>query len=234
MEKYFSHIEDNYLSICEKIAQSAEHSGRNFEDILFTAVTKTVDSKLVNQSIISGIKSIGENRVQEFLSKYESYNLDNVKINFIGSLQKNKVKYICDKVDCIESVNSLSLAEEIQNRCKAIDKTMSVLIEVNLENEVTKTGISQDGLYEDLEKMSLMPNIKICGLMCIPPFSANVNEKRKYCYKMNKLFVDIKGKKMDNVFMQRLSMGMSDDFEVAILEGSTEVRIGSALFGLRK
>ena len=197
------------------------------------AVTKTVDPILVNIAISLGIKVIGENRVQEFLEKEVCYNLKDATVHFIGTLQRNKVKYIVKRVQMIESVNSLKLAEEIDSQCFQNSTRMPVLIEVNVGNEMTKTGIIKEDLFELIESVSKLKNIQVKGLMAIPPYTTDYQLQRSYCAEMNKLFIDIKSKKIDNICMDCLSMGMSQDYIAAIEEGSTQIRLGTALFGTR-
>lgn len=193
------------------------------------AVTKTVPAELVNVAIQEGIDLLGENRVQEFQSKRESYDLRKAEDHFIGHLQTNKVKYLADTVTMIESVSSYKLAEEIDRIMGKKQKKMPVLLEVNIGNEESKSGFEPNNLVENLEKLSKLSNISIKGLMCIPP----KGESEKFFYNIQKLFVDIKGKKLDNIDMSVLSMGMSADFEQAIQYGSNIVRLGTVLFGHR-
>ncbi len=193
------------------------------------AVTKTVPAELVNVAIQEGIDLLGENRVQEFQSKRESYDLRKAEVHFIGHLQTNKVKYLADTVTMIESVSSYKLAEEIDRIMGKKQKKMPVLLEVNIGNEESKSGFEPNNLVENLEKLSKLSNISIKGLMCIPP----KGESEKFFYNIQKLFVDIKGKKLDNIDMSVLSMGMSADFEQAIQYGSNIVRLGTVLFGHR-
>lgn len=193
------------------------------------AVTKTVPAELVNVAIQEGIDLLGENRVQEFQSKRESYDLRKAEVHFIGHLQTNKVKYLADTVTMIESVSSYKLAEEIDRIMGKKQKKMPVLLEVNIGNEESKSGFEPNNLVENLEKLSKLSNISIKGLMCIPP----KGESEKFFYNIQKLFVDIKGKKLDNIDMSVLSMGMSADSEQAIQYGSNIVRLGTVLFGHR-
>ena len=183
----------------------------------------------MNVAIQEGIDLLGENRVQEFQSKRESYDLRKAEVHFIGHLQTNKVKYLADTVTMIESVSSYKLAEEIDRIMGKKQKKMPVLLEVNIGNEESKSGFEPNNLVENLEKLSKLSNISIKGLMCIPP----KGESEKFFYNIQKLFVDIKGKKLDNIDMSVLSMGMSADFEQAIQYGSNIVRLGTVLFGHR-
>ena len=223
----------------KRIADAAERSGRRAEDVTLLAATKTVDADTINFAIRNGIKCIGENRVQELLEKYDAIEKDGVDIHFIGRLQTNKVKYIADKVCMIHSVDSVKLAKEIDRQCAKISVVMDVLVEVNIGGEESKGGISPENLEDFLREISVFRNIRVRGLMCIPPKCEN-DENTKKSYKNNvffekimKLFLDISQKKLDNIYMQVLSMGMSDDYETAVEEGSTIVRIGRGLFGSR-
>ena len=193
------------------------------------AVTKTVDPVAVNHAVTLGINLLGENRVQEFISKKDFYS-KNAEIQFIGHLQTNKVKYIIDSVSMIQSVDSLKLAAEIDRHAARIGKIQNVLVEVNIGNEDTKGGIDRIYLKELLYSISEMKNIKVCGLMSIPPA---VDAERFLC-DMQQLYYDITEENIDNINMDILSMGMSNDYVQAIKYGSTLIRIGRGLFGPRK
>lgn len=213
----------------ESVYEAIQKYQRDPNDVTIMAVTKTVEPSVVNLAIEEGICLLGENRVQEYLSKRDSYLLDRVSVHFIGHLQTNKVKQIIDKVDMIESVSSLKLAKEIQKQAKMINKTMDVLLEVNIGKEESKTGFYKESLLESLYELSEFPNLKVKGLMCIPP----KENAEKFFYEMTQLFVDIREKKLDNINMGFLSMGMSEDYPLAIKYQSNIVRLGSALFGPR-
>lgn len=222
---------DNYKEITQNIARAAEKSGRKYEDITLLAATKTVDVEVINHAIEAGVSFIGENRVQEFLSKYEQYNP--VNMHFIGHLQTNKVKDIIDKVSLIHSVDSYRLAEEISRQAVKRNIIVNILLEINIGDEQSKSGFEYDEAIAAVEKIAKLGGIKIKGLMAIPPICASPDENRPYFAKMKKLFIDIGSKKIDNSSMDILSMGMSDDYQVAIEEGATMVRLGTALFGRR-
>ncbi len=232
-EERFKNIDYNVEFIKEKIAQAAIKSSRNFEDINFMAVTKTVEPIFINRALERGITLIGENKVQELLSKKPYLNLDNVNAHLIGHLQTNKVKQIVGEVSMIESVDSLKLANEISKRSTAAGITTDCLIEVNIGGEESKTGIHPDMLDELVCQISEMQGIRIRGLMTIPPICDDEIELNEYFSKMHRIFIDIKDKKLDNTDISILSMGMSGDYEQAILNGSNHVRIGSAIFGPR-
>lgn len=199
------------------------------------AATKTVSAERINFAIDRlGVDLIGENRVQELLSKYDAIHKEKVEIHFIGRLQTNKVKYIVDKVDMIESVDSLRLAEEISRRCEKIGKVMNILVEVNVGREVSKGGILPEQLDTFLDRILLLPGICFAGLMVIPPKIGENDDPEKYFSESFQIFLDIQAKKHHNIRKPLLlSMGMSDSYESAIRCGSGQVRIGSALFGNR-
>lgn len=227
-------VEENYKVITERIAEAAVRSGRRPEDITFLAATKTVPAEVINHAIGCGLRFVGENRVQEFIEKYDKINwAAGVSGQIIGRLQTNKVKYIVDKVDCIQSVDSVKLAGEISRLSEKAGRRMRVLVEVNIGGEESKGGVAPEMLEAFLEEISAFPGILVDGLMAIPPICAEKSELRNYFSRMQQSFIDIGAKKIDNVFMNCLSMGMSSDYEEAILCGSTMVRIGSSLFGQR-
>ncbi len=237
MERSFSEVLDdvkkNYFEITENIARAAEKSGRKYEDITFLAATKTVEPAVINHAVSLGLRYIGENKVQELLSKYDEYDLKNCDLQFIGHLQTNKVRQIIDKVSMIQSVDSVKLANEISKQSIKNSLVSNILLEVNIGREENKSGVLEEELDELIEKVSAMPNIQIRGLMTIPPVCEKKIEVCKFFDKMYKLFIDISSKKSDNVYMDYLSMGMSDDYEEAVLCGANMVRIGSRLFGSR-
>ena len=232
MEKSSIEIfDENFKIITQNIARAAQKSGRKPQDITVLAATKTVDISVINHAIESGIEFIGENRVQEFSSKYEHYLP--VHKHFIGHLQTNKVKDIINRVELIHSVDSYHLAEEISRQAQKNNKEIDILLEINIGNEQSKSGFCCDEAVSAAEKISKLGGVKIKGLMAIPPVCENSSQNRPYFEKMKKLFIDIEAKKIDNSSMDVLSMGMSDDYEVAIEEGANMVRIGTALFGRR-
>lgn len=228
-----SDVEYNYKLINDRIAEAALKSGRSRDDITFLAATKTVDVDVINHAISFGLDHIGENRVQELLSKYDDYNLESCSLQFIGHLQTNKVRQIIDKVDLIQSVDSLKLANEISKQSLKINKKTDVLIEVNIGKEENKSGIFPEMLEELLCQISEMDGISVKGLMAIPPICDTSQKISKFFNNMHNLFIDISQKKLDNISMTILSMGMSSDYYEAILEGANMVRIGSSLFGAR-
>ena len=233
MERLLSDIEYNYNHIKERIAEAAVKSGRKPQDITFLSATKTVEPEYINYAISLGLDHIGENRVQELLSKYDEYNLENCSLQFIGHLQSNKVRQIVGKVDLIQSVDSLKLAKEVSRVSQNKNLTTDILVEVNIGKEENKSGVMPEMLEELLYQIKDLPSINIKGLMTIPPICDDNNKIRSFFSDMNKMFLDISSKKLDNVSMDILSMGMSGDYYEAILEGANMVRIGSALFGKR-
>lgn len=227
-------VEENYKYITERIAEAAIRSGRNPEDITLLAATKTVPAEVINHAIKCGLRYIGENRVQEFIDKYEAIDWKSgVTGHIIGRLQTNKVKYIIDKVSCIQSVDSLKLAKEISRLSVKHERRMPILVEVNIGDEASKGGIDAENLEEFILEISGFEGIQVEGLMTIPPICEKKTELCNYFSRMNQYFIDIGAKKLDNVSMNCLSMGMSSDYEEAILCGATMVRVGSSLFGER-
>ena len=231
-EKRVQSCIDNYKRIKEDVAQTAIRAGRSADDVRLMCVTKTVEPEYINPVLDLGADLIGENRVQEYCSKLDTLHLDGVEKHIIGHLQTNKVKYIAGRVDMIESVDSLKLAREISKEFKKANSTANVLVEVNIGREESKSGCDIDELEELLYQISELDCIKVKGLMTIPPICDEL-QARKYFALMNKKFLELKEKKIDGVEMQTLSMGMSADYEAAILEGSNIVRVGSAIFGAR-
>lgn len=225
-------FDDNYSDITSRISNAAIRSGRNPKDIILLAATKTIDVDVINYAIEKGLKFIGENRVQEFLSKEDSLN-SNVQKHFIGHLQSNKAKDIVGKVSLIHSVHSLKLAKIISEISFKNNIVSDILLEVNIAGEESKSGFSPTELLENLKEISNLKGVNVKGLMTIPPICENNEENRGYFKEMYNLFLDIQSKKLDNSSMDILSMGMSDDFETAIEEGANLVRIGTALFGNR-
>ena len=233
MDPKFIDIEENIKHIRERIAQAAVKSGREEKDVRFMAVTKTVDPVYINHALAQGIDLIGENKVQEFLGKKDSLNLENTEKHLIGHLQSNKVRKIITEVDMIQSVDSVSLAKEIERQAEKNNMTANVLIEINVGGEESKTGMDKSLFMESFAEIAEMRHIAIKGLMTIPPICENNAQLRKFFDEMYRLFIDIGSKNRDNVSMDILSMGMSGDFEDAILSGSNLVRVGSSIFGPR-
>ena len=224
-------IAENIESIQKEKAEAAERAGRNPEDILLCAVTKTHTAEEINEAIRAGVTDIGENKVQEILDKYDK--VLPVRWHMIGHLQRNKVKYLVGKVQLIHSVDSLRLAEQIEKEFAKADEIANVLIEVNMAQEESKFGISSQETEELIREIAKLPHVRIQGLMTIAPFTDNPETNRVYFKNMKKLSVDINNKNIDNVSMNVLSMGMTGDYQVAVEEGATMVRVGTGIFGER-
>lgn len=225
-------FDENYKVIIDKINNAAIRSGRSADDITLLAATKTVEPKVISYAFEQGLRYMGENRVQEFLSKEEELP-EKMHKQFIGTLQTNKVKQIVGKVELIQSVDSIKLAREISKQSEKLGITTDVLVEINIGNEITKSGIEVEQLDMILEEISKIDAINVKGLMTLGPLGAENNKKIEIFEKMHKLFVDNRTKNCDNISMDILSMGMSDDFDLAVEYGSNMVRVGTALFGHR-
>jgi len=233
MEKLYGNISENLKRIQFEINESIQRYGRGQDSVKLMAVTKTIPPQAVNEAISLGVDLLGESKAQELQAKYASYNKKGVEIHFIGHLQSNKVRQVIDKISMIESVDSVSLAREIDKQAQKNSSKMDVLIEVNIGGEASKFGVSPQHLEALLTEISSLPNTRVKGLMTIPPFSDDILQTEKYFSDMRELFVDIRGKNIDNVSMDVLSMGMSGDYKEAIKHGSNIIRIGTALFGTR-
>ena len=196
------------------------------------AVSKTQPVEIIKQAVACGLTSLGENKVQEIMDKFEPMG-EGMHWHLIGHLQTNKVKYIIDKVDMIHSVESLKLAEEIEKRGAAKGIVMDVLVEVNMADEESKFGITPKNAEEFIRTLGNMEHLRVRGLMTVAPFVENPEDNREYFRQMKQLQVDINAKKIDNIKMDVLSMGMTGDYEVAIEEGATIVRVGTGIFGER-
>lgn len=226
------YIKSNIEYVNKLKGQAAIKSGRKEEDVLLVAVTKLHSPEEINEAIDSGITDIGENKVQEIMDKYDS--VKPVRWHLIGHLQRNKVKYIIDKVNMIHSVDSLKLAEEINKRAEQHNLSMDILIQVNSALDENKFGITTEETDELIKEISeKCPNIKIRGLMCIAPYEEDVNDARPYFAEVKNIFDKYKDIKTDNIDFKYLSMGMTNDFQVAIEEGSNLIRVGTAIFGNR-
>lgn len=219
----------NINIIKERVDASARKTGRTKSDITIVAVSKTVGIDAVGQAVEAGIRDFGENRVQEYLKKREEFS-ENVNWHIIGPLQSNKVKHIVNGICLLQSLDRLSLAQEIEKQCEKNGTELSALVQLNIGKEPTKSGIYEEDLERFLEELSVMRRVRIKGLMAIPPAALYADDNRPYFIKMRRLFETFK---QDYPQMEYLSMGMSDDFEAAIEEGSNMVRIGTAVFGAR-
>ncbi|MCI1268837.1 MAG: YggS family pyridoxal phosphate-dependent enzyme [Ruminococcus sp.] len=228
MENNYSYIDENLKEINYRIGEAAAKYRKPDDVIRLMGVTKTVLPEAVNYAVSKGIKLLGENRVQEYQSKKELYD-KSAEVHFIGHLQSNKVKYIIDSVTLIQSVDSLRLACEIDKLAENKGKIMNILCEVNIGGEQSKSGVMPDKLEELLYAVSELKHVRVNGLMTIPPPSDN----EKFLSEMQQLYIDISNKKIHNINMNVLSMGMTGDYVSAIKYGSTLVRIGTGLFGAR-
>ncbi len=228
MRSEFGYIDDNLKRIMDNFSGALSRSGRSPESVRLMAVTKTVAPEAVNHAIELGVGLLGENRVQEYLSKEEAYD-KSAEVHIIGHLQTNKVKYIIDKVSMIQSVDSFKLAREIDRLAKTHGRVMDILCEVNIGGEESKSGVAPEGLDALLDEVSQLENVRIRGLMTIPPPS----ESDVFLGRMEELFDRIKSENREGVSMDTLSMGMTGDYVQAIEHGATIVRIGTGLFGAR-
>ena len=226
-------IAENVKLVKENIAAAAIRCGRDPADIKLVAATKMNDAFRVREAIAAGVDICGENRVQELQEKLAQGAYDGCPLHFIGHLQKNKVRYIIGKVELIHSVDSVSLAQEINKRAAALGLTQDILLEVNIGAEENKSGFAPEELACALDEMAQFSSIRVLGLMAIPPVCEISENNRVYFRRMKQLFIDIGQKKYDNVIMQLLSMGMSADYEVAVEEGANLVRVGTGIFGAR-
>ena len=226
-------IAENIARIRAQMEEAATKAGRDPKEIKLCAATKMNDSDAVRQAIAAGVDLCAENRVQELVQKGKENAYEGAPVHFIGHLQTNKVKQVVGHVDLIQSVDRMNLLEAIQKEAARQGICQDILLEVNIGNEESKSGFQAEDVLPLLEHIADFPNIRVKGLMAIPPISQNPGDNRKFFAKMYELSVDITAKKYDNVFMDTLSMGMSDDYEDAIACGSTMIRVGTAIFGAR-
>lgn len=227
-----SNVADNLQKVQERMAAAAKRAGRNPEEIRLVAVSKTVPPDRVREGIQAGIKILGENYVQEAKKKIEALGHD-VAWHFIGHLQTNKAKIAVRLFDLIHSVDSLHLAEELNKAARAEGKVLPILLEVKLSTEKSKFGVEEDNILQLAEGISRMENLMLRGLMTMPPLFPDPEDARPYFIRLRKLSELLASQKFARVLMEELSMGMSNDFEVAIEEGATLVRVGTAIFGPR-
>ena len=226
-------IAENVAAIRAKMDAAAYRCGRDPKEIQLCAATKMNDADAVRQAIAAGVDLCGENRVQELVAKQKENAYEGAPVHFIGHLQTNKVKQVVGKVDLIQSVDSLRLLKAIDAEAAKQGIRQNILLEVNVGAEESKGGFSPEEVLPLIEQISDFPHIFVRGLMAIPPISQNPGDNRKFFQKILQLSVDITEKKYDNVLVNCLSMGMSDDFEDAIACGSTMIRVGTAIFGKR-
>ena len=225
-------VAENYREVDRRVGEACARSGRNRKEVTLIAVSKTKPVELIREAMDVGADVFGENKVQELCDKYEQLP-KTLHWHLIGHLQRNKVKYIVDKVDLIHSVDSMRLAEEISKEAEKKQTDVKVLIEVNVAQEESKFGVSVDETEELVREIAKLPRIHVLGLMTIAPNVSDPEENRPVFRTLKKLAVDIKMKNIDNVRMDVLSMGMTGDYQVAIEEGATMVRVGTGIFGER-
>ena len=225
-------ILENIKQVEENIIKSCEKVGRDPKEVTLIAVSKTKPYTAIEEALPSGVLDYGENKVQELTEKYEILPKD-IRWHMIGHLQRNKVKYLVGKVELIHSVDSLRLANQIETEFAKKNEIANILIEVNMANEESKFGITSETTEQLVREISKLEHVRIKGLMTIAPYTDNPETNREYFRNMKKLSIDITEKNIDNVSMDILSMGMTNDYEVAIEEGSTMVRVGTGIFGAR-
>ncbi len=225
-------VKENLVHVERKIEEACKRAGRDRSEVTLIAVSKTKPVSMMREVMETGVIDFGENKVQELTSKYEELDTP-LNWHLIGHLQRNKVKYIVDKVTLIHSVDSYRLAQQIDEEAKKKNVIVNILIEVNIANEESKFGVAKEEVLPLLMEISKLTNVKVKGLMTIAPYVENSEENRIHFRNMHKLIVDIKSKNIDNIDMDILSMGMTGDYEVAIEEGATMVRVGTGIFGKR-
>lgn len=226
-------IQENMKAVEDRIASECQKAGRKPEDVTLIAVSKTKPVEMLMEAYEYGCRDFGENKVQELLDKYEVMPKD-IRWHMIGHLQRNKVKYIVDKVYLIHSVDSLRLAEEISKEATKKNVCVNILVEVNVANEETKFGTTCEEVKQLVQDIAKLPNICVKGLMTIAPFVENAEKNRPIFSKLKKISVDIMDENIDNITMEKLSMGMTGDYAVAVSEGATYVRVGTGIFGVRQ
>lgn len=225
-------LKDALIEVENNILDACERSGRNPEEVTLIAVSKTKPVEMLQEVYNEGIRDFGENYVQELADKIEIMPKD-IRWHMIGHLQRNKVKYIVGKVACIHSVDSLRLAEVINERSIKLGVVTKIMAEVNIAGEESKFGFTRDEVFDFAEKVSTMEGVKLVGLMTSAPYVNDPEENRQYFREMKSLSVDINEKNINNINITELSMGMTNDYIVAVEEGATHVRVGTAIFGAR-
>lgn len=226
-------VTENLKNVEEKICQACERCGRDRREVTLIAVSKTKPVEMIQEAIESGISVFGENKVQEMLEKQEILKQE-LQWHMIGHLQRNKVKQLVGRTAMIHSVDSLRLARQIEDDFSKKNEMAHILVEVNMAKEDTKFGIMPEETEEILRQIAGFPHIRVHGLMTIAPFVENSEENRIHFRNLHKLLVDINHKNIDNISMDKLSMGMTGDYEVAIEEGATYIRVGTGIFGNRQ
>lgn len=226
-------IKENIDRVKQNIEAACVACGRETGEVKLIAVSKTKPVPMLEEAYASGCRDFGENKVQELVDKYERMPKD-IRWHMIGHLQRNKVKYIVDKVFLIHSVDSLRLAQEIEKEAAKRGVSVNVLVEVNVAGEESKFGATAQEAVSLVEQIAQLPHVRVKGLMTIAPYVEDSEENRRYFAKLKQIYVDIIHKNIDNVFMEELSMGMTGDYEVAITEGATYIRVGTGIFGERE
>jgi len=227
-------IKDNIKRILEQMNIAAEKAGRNIDEIKLIAVSKTFPAEKIMEAVKAGLRDFGENYVQDFLSKYDKIK-ENLNWHFIGHLQTNKIKYIYDKIYLLHTLDSIKLAEKSNNKLEKEGNILKALVQVNIGREMNKHGFFEEELEDFFEKLSNYKNLVITGFMTIPPYFENIEDVRPFYQKMRSLLDEFsKYNNSNNILLKELSMGMSHDFHIAIEEGATMIRIGTAIFGERK
>ncbi len=226
-------IAENVARILADIETAAIAAGRDPKEITLCAATKMNDAQRVREAIAAGVRCCGENKVQELTAKLAENAYEGAELHFIGHLQTNKVKQVVGKVSLIQSVDSLRLLQAVSKEAVRQGILQDILLEINIGEEASKSGFMLCDIMPLLENLNSYPNVRVRGLMAIPPICENQGDNNKFFEEIHNLSVDIKAKKYDNVCMEILSMGMSDDYEDAIAHGSTMIRIGTAIFGAR-
>ena len=225
-------VSENLRDVQERVNSACDRAGRNREDVLLIAVSKTKPVELMIEAYEAGIRDFGENKVQEILRKAPEMPGD-VRWHMIGHLQKNKVRQVIGKAVMIHSVDSVALAEKIEKEAEKQDLDVDILLEVNVAGEETKFGFSPEEVPDAVAAIAAFPRVHIRGFMTSAPDTETPEDNRKFFRKLSDLSVDTKSKNLDNVYMSALSMGMTNDFEVAVEEGATMIRVGTAIFGAR-
>ena len=225
-------LKDQLQEVEKRIQAACDRAGRKREEVTLIAVSKTKPVETLQEAYDLGVRIFGENKVQELTAKYEALPKD-IHWHMIGHLQTNKVKYIIDKAELIHSVDSLKLAETIEKEAAKHDLIADILVEVNVAEEESKFGMKMEEVIPFVEKVSAFPHVRVRGLMTIAPFVEGPEENRSIFADLHKLYIDIKKKNHDNDTVSVLSMGMTNDYEVAIEEGATMVRVGTGIFGAR-
>ncbi|MDO4452932.1 MAG: YggS family pyridoxal phosphate-dependent enzyme [Eubacteriales bacterium] len=225
-------IKENLKEVKEKIQKACLRSGRDPKEVTLIAVSKTKPVSMIEEVYTEGIRDFGENKPQELREKYDLMPQD-ISWHMIGHLQRNKIKYVVDRACMIHSIDSVRLAQAVEEEAAKREKVIPILLEINIAREESKFGFLEEEVYDAIETISKLPHLKIEGLMTIAPFVENAEENRIHFKNLRKLSVDIKQKNIDNVNMCNLSMGMTGDYEIAIEEGATFVRVGTGIFGER-